>query len=110
MRKGRGLVAENGWDLSEDEEAPEETEEIVNLCLMARSDESTPMEKSTTNHEVTRDSTSNLNVASCSSDNLNVHLSSVDYSSLDSSELIHLVNSLKSSLDDMNCKFATISS
>ncbi|XP_074351403.1 uncharacterized protein LOC141690510 [Apium graveolens] len=50
--KGRSLVAENGWDLSEDEEAPEASEEIVNLYLMAIEDASTLKEISTSNQEV----------------------------------------------------------
>ncbi|XP_074337291.1 uncharacterized protein LOC141674486 [Apium graveolens] len=50
--KERSLVAENGWDLSEDEEAPEASEEIMNLCLMAIGDASTSKEISTSNQEV----------------------------------------------------------
>nr|XP_017217213.1 PREDICTED: uncharacterized protein LOC108194785 [Daucus carota subsp. sativus]XP_017246620.1 PREDICTED: uncharacterized protein LOC108218215 [Daucus carota subsp. sativus] len=51
LAKGRVLVAENGWDLSEDEEASEASEEMVNLCLMASDDASTSTEDSTTNQE-----------------------------------------------------------
>ncbi|XP_063945976.1 uncharacterized protein LOC108203293 [Daucus carota subsp. sativus] len=52
LAKGRVLVAENGWDLSEDEEASEASEEIVNLCLMASDNASTSSDDSTTNQEV----------------------------------------------------------
>ena len=51
LSKGRSLVAENGWDLSEDEEAPEASEEVVNLCLMALGDDTTSTEISTSNQE-----------------------------------------------------------
>ncbi|XP_063938003.1 uncharacterized protein LOC135147896 [Daucus carota subsp. sativus] len=50
--KGRILVAKNGWDLSEDEEPPETSEEVVNLCLMEIEDASTSTDPSTTNQEV----------------------------------------------------------
>ncbi|XP_063948178.1 uncharacterized protein LOC135152254 [Daucus carota subsp. sativus] len=50
--KGRILVAENGWDLSEDEETSEATEEVVNLCLMALEDDSSSSDISTSNDEV----------------------------------------------------------
>ncbi|KAL8135018.1 hypothetical protein AgCh_009883 [Apium graveolens] len=53
QRYGRSLVAENGWDLSEDEEAPEASEEVVNLCLMALREENTSREVSSTNEDVT---------------------------------------------------------
>ncbi|KAL8105311.1 hypothetical protein AgCh_029194 [Apium graveolens] len=53
LSKGRSLVAENSWDLSEDEEAPEASEEVVNLCLMALGEETTSREVSSTNEVVT---------------------------------------------------------
>ncbi|XP_063936203.1 uncharacterized protein LOC135147247 [Daucus carota subsp. sativus] len=52
LSKGRILVAENGWDLSEDEETSEATEEVVNLCLMALEDDSSSSDISTSNDEV----------------------------------------------------------
>ncbi|XP_063942736.1 uncharacterized protein LOC135150383 [Daucus carota subsp. sativus] len=52
LSKGRILVAENGWDLSEDEESSEASEEVVNLCLMAIEDASTSTDISTTNQEL----------------------------------------------------------
>nr|XP_017227646.1 PREDICTED: uncharacterized protein LOC108203320 [Daucus carota subsp. sativus] len=51
LSKGRILVAENGWDLSEDEETSEATEEVVNLCLMALEDDSSSSDISTSNDE-----------------------------------------------------------
>ena len=45
-------MAENGWDLSEDEETSEATEEVVNLCLMALEDDSSSSDISTSNDEV----------------------------------------------------------
>ncbi|KAL8093193.1 hypothetical protein AgCh_035182 [Apium graveolens] len=66
ISKGRSLVAENGWDLSEDEEAPEASEEVVNLCLMALGDETASMEVSTTNQEIQNES----NAQTTSKDNL----------------------------------------
>ncbi|WOH04342.1 hypothetical protein DCAR_0623751 [Daucus carota subsp. sativus] len=52
LSKGRILVAENGWDLSEDEEISETNEEVVNLCLMALEDDSSSSDVSTSNDEV----------------------------------------------------------
>ncbi|KAL8126052.1 hypothetical protein AgCh_013368, partial [Apium graveolens] len=45
-------MAENGWDLSEDEEALEASEEVVNLCLMALGEETTSRKVSSTNEEI----------------------------------------------------------
>lgn len=73
MAKGRSLVTEKGWDLSEDEETPEKIEEFVNLCLMTSNNESTPTEIPTNNQEVSLNPSQNLNVVSCSSDNLDVY-------------------------------------
>ncbi|XP_063942806.1 uncharacterized protein LOC135150437 [Daucus carota subsp. sativus] len=52
LSKGRTLVAENGWDLSEDEESSEANEEVVNLCLNALEDEASSTDVSTSNQEV----------------------------------------------------------
>lgn len=43
--RGQRLLAENGWDLSEDEVEPEVTDEMVNLCLMELNDASTSEEQ-----------------------------------------------------------------
>ncbi|KAL8120256.1 hypothetical protein AgCh_017419 [Apium graveolens] len=51
LSKGRSLVAKNGWDLSEDEEAPKSSEEVVNL-LMALGDETTSKEIFSSNQEI----------------------------------------------------------
>ncbi|XP_063936111.1 uncharacterized protein LOC135147189 [Daucus carota subsp. sativus] len=51
LSKGRILVAENGWDLSEDEEISETNEEVVNLCLMALEDDSSSSDVFTSNDE-----------------------------------------------------------
>ncbi|XP_074323861.1 uncharacterized protein LOC141660773 [Apium graveolens] len=94
LSKGRVLVAESGWDLSEDEDTPEQSKEIVNLCLMALDDEKAPTKASTSIQEVT---SKTLSISSN-----NVSLSIVDHFVMDISELRNLVNHLKIGYDELN--------
>nr|XP_017239461.1 PREDICTED: putative histone-lysine N-methyltransferase 1 [Daucus carota subsp. sativus] len=98
LAKGRVLVAENGWDLSEDEEASEASEEIVNLCLMASDNASTSSDDSTTNQEVSGPS----RVLE------NMHLfidSSLNLLDMSKSDLIDLLVHINSRYCDTNQRF-----
>ena len=95
LQKGRILVAENGWDLSEDEDAPEASEEVVNLCLMATGDESTSTEVSTTNQEVSSASNFSFNAFQLNESNLNL----VDMPKADLVELVVGIHSRYKDLD-----------
>jgi hypothetical protein len=86
LSKGRILVAENGWDLSEDEEAPEASEEVVNLCLMAIGDDVASTQGSTSNQEVSLNYISNK--LHLDESNLNL----VDMSKYDLIELVVGIN------------------
>lgn len=96
LSKGRVLV----------EETPEQSKEVVYLCLMATGEESTQTENSTTNHEVFN-FILNSNVASCRT---SFDLSRVDQNDLDKFELIKLVNLLKISHDELNHRLFVINS
>nr|XP_017228692.1 PREDICTED: spindle pole body component 110-like [Daucus carota subsp. sativus] len=101
LAKGRVLVAENGWDLSEDEETSEASEEIVNLCLMASDDASTSSEDFSIDQEVCGPSRV-LNY---------LHLFNVsNLSLLDMSkdDLMALVMELNRQLCDVNQRFLTL--
>nr|XP_017228312.1 PREDICTED: protein PFC0760c-like [Daucus carota subsp. sativus] len=93
LSKGRILVAENGWDLSEDEEISETNEEVVNLCLMALEDDSSSSDVSTSNDEVSSRSKvlHNLHLFSESS----LHL--LDLSKSDLIDLVVEINKISSS-------------
>ncbi|KAL8134595.1 hypothetical protein AgCh_009571 [Apium graveolens] len=96
LSKGRSLVAENGWDLSEDEETPEASEEVVNLCLMALGDETTSTEISSSNQEVT------FNYVSIKSLLDESNLSLID---MNKHDLIELVVSYKNKYKDVEQRF-----
>ncbi|XP_063945947.1 uncharacterized protein LOC135151428 [Daucus carota subsp. sativus] len=101
LAKGRVLVAENGWDLSEDEEASEASEEMVNLCLMASDDASTSTEDSTTNQEVSGPSRI--------LDNMHLFIdSSLNLLDMTKSDLIDLLVHINSRYCDADQRFLSI--
>ncbi|XP_063941293.1 uncharacterized protein LOC135149496 [Daucus carota subsp. sativus] len=101
LAKGRVLVAENGWDLSEDEEASEASEEMVNLCLMASDDASTSTEDSTTNQEVSGPSRI--------LDNMHLFIdSSLNLLDMSKSDLIDLLVHINNKYCDADQRFLSI--
>ncbi|XP_063938069.1 uncharacterized protein LOC135147938 [Daucus carota subsp. sativus] len=96
--KGRILVAENGWDLSEDEESPETSEEVVNLCLMAIEDASTSTDPSTTNQEVSISSPTLVDIPL-------IKLSSLNLSKMEKDELIKVLVEMNTRYDYLDQLF-----
>ena len=101
LSKGRTLVAENGWDLSEDEESSETNDEVVNLCLNALDDEATSTEASTSNQEVSTSPMLLHNQELFSLSNLNL----VD---MCKSDLIELLLELGRQNNDVSQRFLTM--
>ncbi|XP_063935386.1 uncharacterized protein LOC135147042 [Daucus carota subsp. sativus] len=100
LSKGRILVAENGWDLSEDEESPEASEEVVNLCLMAIEDASTSTDISTTNQEVSSSSPTLVDIPF-------LKLSSLNLLNMEKGELIKLLVEVNTRYDYLDQLFLT---
>ena len=88
-------MAENGWDLSEDEEAPEASEEVVNL-LMALGDETTSKEIFSSNQEVT---SNYISIKSL------LYESNVSLIDMNKHNLIELVVSYKNKYKDVEQSF-----
>ncbi|XP_063941233.1 uncharacterized protein LOC135149438 [Daucus carota subsp. sativus] len=100
LSKGRILVAENGWDLSEDEDSPEASEEVVNLCLMAIEDASTSTDISTTNQEVSSSSPTLVDIPF-------LKLSSLNLLNMEKGELIKLLVEVNTRYDYLDQLFLT---
>ncbi|XP_063941304.1 uncharacterized protein LOC135149506 [Daucus carota subsp. sativus] len=101
LAKGRVLVAENGMDLSEDEEVSEASEEVVNLCLMASDDASTSTDDSSTNQEV--------GGPSRVLDNMHLFIdSSLNLLDMSKSDLIDLLVHINSRYCDADQRFLSI--
>ncbi|XP_063942630.1 uncharacterized protein LOC135150298 [Daucus carota subsp. sativus] len=98
LSKGRILVAENGWDLSEDEEPPEASEEVVNLCLMAIEDASTSTDPSNTNQEVSIYSPTLVDIPL-------LKLSSLNLSKMEKDELIKVLVEMNTRYDYLDQLF-----
>ena len=93
-------MAENGWDLSEDEEPPEASEEVVNLCLMAIEDASTSKDISTTNQEVSSSSPTLVDIPF-------LKLSSLNLLNMEKGELIKLLVEVNTRYDYLDQLFLT---
>ncbi|XP_063948083.1 uncharacterized protein LOC135152179 [Daucus carota subsp. sativus] len=93
----RILVAENGWDLSEDEEPPEASEEVVNLCLMAIED-ATSTDPSTTNQEVSISAPTLVDIPL-------LKLSSLNLLNMEKDELIKLLVEINTRYDYLDQLF-----